>query len=105
MKSKKKLFVLSIYKKDLIEAEFTNITDCPIARALKRKGASFGFHQGGVGPFYADFTHKGKTMRMYGEKFKALSNRVNFMTSGHTLSKAISARLYAEIVEDKKIKK
>jgi len=36
MKYPKKV-ILTIYKKDLTEAEYTEQTDCPIARAVNRK--------------------------------------------------------------------
>ena len=99
MKSKTKLFTLSIYKKDLIEGDFTSIEDCPIARSLKRKSASFDFREGAVGPFDADFIYKGIQMKISGNKFEKFSDRVNHMMSGRLRPEAISIKLYAKIIK------
>lgn len=91
---KTKNFKLTISKKDLLYANFTNPCDCPIARALKRQGVEDPF----ICSYDADFDYKGKSMVIEGEKFRNLSQKVLFMTKRRKAAQTFSIKLTAHAI-------
>lgn len=99
MKTKNKSFTLKILKKDLQTAKYVNPTDCPIARAVKRRGGNFDILGFGVDCGSLDFSYKGERFNISTKKYQNLSDRVHNMMRYGKKRKTFSIKLNAKVVK------
>ena len=87
MKTKK--LKITISKKDLLTADYTEPTDCPIARAIIRAGGKLPSISCGL----FDFSYKKTTYHLTNDQVRTLSSKVSDMMHGRLIPKRFSFTL------------